>query len=201
MQTGKGDHPRLVQQAEDGGGGAGFNEFLSMKGHASSQTPPPPSFAHAPDGPPPPLSRVRTSLFVLAAHRARVMRGTARKFRLHISEGRRSADRRMVQVCPRHARRRYRLKALRARSPLGAPRAVLAAQINATAQPRPRFMRTGGCGRYPHHRTHPQRCTSRTGHSAGRVDAQAARERGYKPRPQEPHSLRTQACLEATSLR
>jgi hypothetical protein len=31
-----------------------------------------------------------------------------------------------------------------------------------------------GC--YPHHRTHLQRCTSRTGHSAGRSDAQAARE-------------------------
>src|ERR1700691_6557774 len=76
----------------------------------------------------------------------------------------------------RHTFRRYRLKALRARSPLGAPLAVLAAQINATAQPRPRFMRTGGCRRYPHHRTHPQRSTSRTGHSAGRVDAQAARE-------------------------
>jgi hypothetical protein len=125
-------------------------------------------------------------------------------FRLQISEGRRSAGRRIVgmsathsQALPsesasaavaRHTRRCCHLKVLRARSPLGAPRAVLAAQINATAQPRPRFMRTGGCGRYPHHRTHPQRSTSRTGHSAGRVDAQAARERSYKPRPQEPHS-------------
>ena len=45
----------------------------------------------------------------------------------------------------RHTRRRYRLKVLRARSPNGAPLAVLAAQINATAQPRPRFGRTGGC--------------------------------------------------------
>jgi len=68
----------------------------------------------------------------------------------------------------RHPLRRYRLKALRARSPLGAPLAALAAQINATAQPRPRFARTGGCGRYPHHRTRSQRCTSRAGHSAGR---------------------------------
>ena len=134
----------------------------------------------------------------------RVLQRTARKVRLQISEGRRSADRRIIQPSAthfqalpsenasaaeaRHTRRRYRLKALRARSPLGAPRAVLAAQINATAQPRPRFMRTGGRGCYPHHRTHPQRCTSRTGHNAGRVDAQAARERGYKPRPQEPHS-------------
>src|SRR6202050_3361302 len=37
-------------------------------------------------------------------------------FASKISEGRRSADRRIVQLCPRHARRRYRLKALRARS-------------------------------------------------------------------------------------
>jgi hypothetical protein len=35
-----------------------------------------------------------------------------------------------------------------------------------------------------------KRGTSRPGHCAGRDDAQAARERGYKPRPQEPHSLR-----------
>jgi hypothetical protein len=101
----------------------------------------------------------------------------------------------------RHTDKRYRLPTLRARSPLGAPRAALAAQIDATVQPRPHFVRTGGCGRYPHHRTHLQRCTSRTGHSAGRSDAQAARERGYKPRPREPHSLRVQMCLEATSLR
>jgi len=33
-----------------------------------------------------------------------------------------------------------------------------------------------------------KRCTSRTGRNAGRVDARTARERGYKPRPQEPHS-------------
>jgi hypothetical protein len=46
--------------------------------------------------------------------------------------------------------------------------AVLAAQINATAQPRPRFARTGGHRRYPHHRTRLQRCTSRAGHKAGR---------------------------------
>jgi hypothetical protein len=76
----------------------------------------------------------------------------------------------------RHTPRCCHLKALRARSPLGAPLAALAAQINATAQPRPRFGRTGGCGCYPHHRTHLQRCTSRTGRCAGRSDAQAARE-------------------------
>ena len=33
-----------------------------------------------------------------------------------------------------------------------------------------------------------KRGTPRAGHSTGGNDAQAARERGYKPRPQEPHS-------------
>ena len=33
-----------------------------------------------------------------------------------------------------------------------------------------------------------KRCTPRPGRHAGGDDAQAARERGYKPRPQEPHS-------------
>ena len=33
-----------------------------------------------------------------------------------------------------------------------------------------------------------KRGTSRAGHNAGRDDARTARERGYKPRPQEPHS-------------
>jgi len=43
-----------------------------------------------------------------------------------------------------------------------------------------------------------KRCTSRAGHNAGGDDARTARERGYKPRPQVPHSLRGQVCLEAT---
>jgi hypothetical protein len=38
-----------------------------------------------------------------------------------------------------------------------------------------------------------QRGTSQTGHHAGRTDARTARERGYKPRPREPHSLRQSA--------
>ena len=144
-----------------------------------------------------------TSEIVLAMHRTRVMQQTARKFRLQ-KKGRRSADRRIhplsaphIRMLPRerapgaearHTLKCCHLKVSRARSPLGAPTAVLAAQINATAQPRPRFARTGGHRRYPHHRTRLQRCTSHTGHSAGRVDAQAARERGYKSHPQEPHS-------------
>ena len=42
--------------------------------------------------------------------------------------------------------------------------------------------------------------TLRTGRRAGGDDARTARERGYKPRPQEPLPLRDQVCLEITSL-
>ena len=45
-----------------------------------------------------------------------------------------------------------------------------------------------------------KRSTPRAGRSAGGNEARTARERGYKPRPQEPHSLRGQVCLEITSL-
>jgi hypothetical protein len=45
-----------------------------------------------------------------------------------------------------------------------------------------------------------KRSTPRPGHDAGGDDARTARERGHKPRPQEPHSLRVQVCLEATPL-
>ena len=38
-----------------------------------------------------------------------------------------------------------------------------------------------------------KRSTPRPGRSAGGVDARAARGRGYKPRPQEPHSLHRSA--------
>jgi hypothetical protein len=89
-------------------------------------------------------------------------------------KGRRSADRR-IQPCPRHTRRRYRLKVLRRgsdpsgdRSPLGAPTAALATQINAMAQPRPRFTRNTMRRRYLRSESRLQRCTSRAGRSAGR---------------------------------
>jgi hypothetical protein len=116
--------------------------------------------------------------------------GTKGKFRLQISEGRRSADRRIFkmsaprsQTLPsesasgavaRHTRRCCHLKVLRARSPLGAPLTALAAQINATAQPRPRFARNRMRRHYLRLESRLQRCTSRAGHSAGRFDAQAA---------------------------
>jgi len=45
-----------------------------------------------------------------------------------------------------------------------------------------------------------KRCTSHAGRHAGGDDARTARERGYKPRPQGPHSLRDQVCLEITPL-
>ncbi len=54
-------------------------------------------------------------------------------------------------------------------------------------QPRPRFTRSRGAG-ITAPSTALKRSTSHAGHNAGRVDARTARERGYKPRPQEPHS-------------
>jgi len=45
-----------------------------------------------------------------------------------------------------------------------------------------------------------KRCTPHPGRHAGGDDARTARERGYKPRPQEPHLLRDQVCLEITPL-
>jgi hypothetical protein len=76
---------------------------------------------------------------------------------------------------PRHTPRRYRLKVLRARKrpqrgPLASRRstAALATQINAMAQPRPRFARNRMRRRYLRFESRLQRCTSRAGHSAGR---------------------------------
>ena len=93
----------------------------------------------------------------------------------------------------RHANKRCRLPALRARSPLGAPLAALATQINAMAQPRPCFLGRARGGRYPPSAVPVQRSTPRTGHSAGQSDARAARERGYESRPREPHPPRQSA--------
>src|SRR5580698_9377666 len=56
-------------------------------------------------------------------------------------------------------------------------------------KPRPCFLGLAFGGRYPPSAVPVQRGTSRTGHCAGRLDTRAARERGYKPRPREPHSL------------
>ncbi len=128
-------------------------------------------------------------------------------------KGKRSADRRIFQ-CPRpisllplplagegweggaiarHTNGCCQPSALRARSPLGAPRRRLARRLNALPQPRPRFTRSGGRRLSPAPSNALKRSTSRTGHDAGRVDAWTARERGYEPRPQEPHSLHQSA--------
>ncbi len=39
------------------------------------------------------------------------------------------------------------------RSPSGAPPRLLSQRPNASTQPRPRFSRSRGCGRYPHHQS------------------------------------------------
>jgi hypothetical protein len=57
-------------------------------------------------------------------------------------EGGGTAARRKQSTCADHP--------LRARSPVGAPPRRLLERANAPAQPRPRFTRIRGCGRYPH---------------------------------------------------
>jgi hypothetical protein len=86
------------------------------------------------------------------------------------------------------------------RSPSGASPRRLSRRPNARTQPRPRFTRAGGRRRYPAPPIALKRSTPLAGPNAGGDDARTARERGYKPRPQEPHSLRDQVCLEITSL-
>jgi len=71
--------------------------------------------------------------------------------------------------------------------------AALATQINAMAQPRPCFLRLANGGHYLPHAVPVQRGTPQAGRNAGRTDARTARERGYKPRPREPHPPRQSA--------
>jgi len=156
---------------------------------------------HPSGGPPPPFSRGRIKQSrsrdacapELCLSHAQISPPKEAK------EGRRSADRRIV-LEPRHANECCHPFALRARQrpqrrPLASRRstAALATQMNATAQPRPCFLRLACGGRYPPNAVPVQRCTSQTGRSAGRRDAQAAREWGYKPHPREPHSLHRSA--------
>ena len=112
----------------------------------------------------------------------------------------RGAERRKAQWSsgPRHANRCCHLRArgrgsalIAARSPIGASPRRLSRRPNARNQPRPRFTRAGGRRRYPCRQS--KRRTPRAGRHAGGDDARTARERGYKPHPQEPHSLRNQA--------
>jgi len=84
-----------------------------------------------------------------------------------------------------------------ARSPSGAPQRHLTRRANARTQPRPRFTRTKrDTQALPAPSFALKRSTPHPDRSAGGDDARTARERGNKSRPQEPHSLRVQVCLE-----
>ena len=109
------------------------------------------------------------------------------------------ARRQVYAVCATHL--------LEARSPFGAPLRRLPERANAPAQPRPRFTRTRGCGRYPHRHSRLSKapCTPvlmPAGHSSLGAncvhccDTRTARERSYELRPQEPHPLRFRDRLE-----
>jgi hypothetical protein len=113
-------------------------------------------------------------------------RGTTTLDSLRATKGRRSADRR-IQPWP--CRCAARQRALR--SPLASRRstAALAPASERQDSAQAALHASGRSGRYPRHRSRFKRSTSRAGPNAGGVDTQAARERGHKPRPQEPHSL------------
>ena len=137
----------------------------------------------------------------------RVLPPRARIYRLQV-KGRQSADRRIsnhgratpadVAICKcladeSNANLRT-LICLRGRassgtrSPLGALRRLLSQRPNAVTQSRPCFTPTAARGRYPRRQFALKRSTPRAGRTAGGSDARTTRERGYKPRPQEPHS-------------
>ena len=119
---------------------------------------------------------------------------TARKFRLQISEGRRSADRRIVQpsaphsqalpsesapgAVARHTDKRYRLPALRARSPLGAP-PRRSPGFEAWLSPGPALAWDRDSVSCPSPRA---ASSSRAGRSAGRAGSQGRPGRFAKPR-------------------
>jgi hypothetical protein len=158
-------HPPPCQRGGDrpkgGGGGAGLDENSFNESDASSQTPPPPCFAWSPS---PAVAGAEIKSRPRDAHASEFCKQTARKLSPPIKEGRRSADRRNpsmsaphIRALPhehasgadaRHKQSPYGDCLLRARSPLGAPTAALATQINAMAQPRPRFARNTMRRRY-----------------------------------------------------
>ena len=89
-----------------------------------------------------------------------------------------------------------------ARSPFGAPPRRLPRRANAKTQSRPRFARTRGCRRYPHHRSRLSQAPGTPvvvpeGHSSLhfrklRTVMPGPPENGLRIRPQEPHSLHLQ---------
>ena len=86
------------------------------------------------------------------------------------------------------------------RSPFGAHTAALVAATERFDSAQAALHAIGRVQALPAPPMALKRCTSHPGRRAGGDDARTARERGYKPRPQEPHSLRDQVCLEITSL-
>jgi hypothetical protein len=128
--------------------------------------------------------------------------------------GRRSADRRIeprsaphFQMLPpegapgaeaRHTPGCRHPKVLRARSPLGAPQTALVAATERLDSAQAALHAIKRMQALPAPSTALKRCTSRPGRCAGGDDTQAARERGHKPRPQEPHSPRVQVCASRT---
>jgi len=110
------------------------------------------------------------------------------------TEGRRSADRRIQPLSAPHTRTLppecARARKRPQRGPLASRRSATAL-VSATehldsAQAALRAMKTRR--RYLRFWIALKRSTSRAGRNAGGDDARTARERGYKPRPQEPHS-------------
>jgi hypothetical protein len=103
--------------------------------------------------------------------------------------------------CPRGASRCRHLKALRARkrpdvggrSPSGAPTAALARATERSNSAQAALHAKERAKALPAPSIALKRSTPHPGRSAGGDDARAARGRGYKPRPQEPHSLHRSA--------
>ena len=126
----------------------------------------------------------------------------------HEKRGRRSAERRMPSTIRAASGKRRRLPmpgaaagCIGARSPSGARTAALvaaserrnSAQATLRANERMRALPTPSLPL--------KQGTLRSGRDAGGDDARTARERSHKLRPQEPHSLRDQVCLEITTLK
>jgi len=114
----------------------------------------------------------------------------------------REAERRKAHpTIPRGAVRCCHLRALRARkrpdvggrSPSGAPTAALAKATERSGSAQAALRAKERTPALPASSVALKRSTPRPGHNAGGDDARAARGRGYKPRPQEPHSLHRSA--------
>ena len=137
-------------------------------------------------GPPPPLSRGRISKFVLAARQRPSQQCTRKKASLKQSEG---------SGAPTGASIHWPcLRGTAARLALTGRARLSALHCGACRSDRTLRLSPGRASRAREDAgitapsTALKRSTSHAGHNAGRVDARTARERGYKPRPQEPHS-------------